>query len=194
MVWFTLFVAASLLRLAHCSDPNDQAAALPTSRTFLPARDWTINHREFSQLDTTTTATLMFMEEPSSSMAMSTTMDMIYQTLILENSAYVNRVVCSSSSSSSPTMTNIEVSFRNEHAFERSSHWPEESIVLITNSKTCNPRAERGVFLTKKSVYDAESLCVRFEALAVTWTDVANTMAISYLELEQKDSVMKIQT
>jgi hypothetical protein len=161
---------------------KDLEMSIPLSQMFLPACDWTIDRNDLSQLDTTTTATLMFAQDLPSSMAMSTTMGMIYQTLVLENSAYIDRVLCSTSPIAATT--NIVVSIRDERAFRQSSNWPAGPTVLIIHSKTCNSGAERGVFLTKETAHDAESLAVRFEAIAVTRKDVASTMAIDYLEID----------
>jgi hypothetical protein len=113
---------------------------------------------------------------------MSTTMTMTFPTIILENSAFISSIHCSSNVS-------IVIQMSTADAFEQTQQWPEKDMVLVTNRLSCNPANERGVFLTQMSSFDHDTLVVKIEARPVSWKDVAKTMQIDYLKMEDQDNV-----
>lgn len=151
-------------------------------RVFLPSQDWTLNTTDLNQLLPSHSARLMYLEQPRSSLAMSTTMAMIFPVVILENSAFVKSLHCSSDGS-------ISITFSDLKAFGKARQWPEKDLVLVTNRLSCNAAHERGVFLTQQIIHDLEALVVTVQTQSVAWKDVAKTMTIDYLEIEDKSDL-----
>lgn len=124
----------------------------------------------------------MYLEQPRSSLAMSTTMATIFPVVILENSAFIKSLHCASESS-------ISITFSDLRAFTKAEEWPKKDLVLVTNRHSCNAADERGVYLTQDISFHRGSLSVNIQARSVSWKDVAKTMTIDYLEIQEKSDL-----
>lgn len=58
--------------------------------------------------------------------------------------------------------------------------------MLVTNRLSCNTADERRVYLTQQIIHDLEALMVTVQTQSVAWKDVAKTMTIDYLEIEDR--------
>jgi hypothetical protein len=123
------------------------------TRMFLPSQDWSVDRKDLEHLVPSYSSRLMFLEEPRSSLAMSTTMTMMFPTIILENSAFVRSIRCSSNVS-------IAIQVSNAEAFGKIRQRPGNDLVLVTNKLSCNPVNERGVFLTHETNFDLDTSVV----------------------------------
>jgi hypothetical protein len=179
-----------LLQLLQCTLRVSATSPLEEQspdRIFLPGQDWSVNRADLEHLVPSYSSRLMFLEEPQSSLAMSTTMTMMFPTIILENSAFVRSVRCSSNVS-------MAIQISNAEAFEKIRQWPGNDLVLVTNRLSCNPANERGIFLTHETNFDLDTLVVEIETRRVSWKEVAKTMQIDYLEIEGREDAGAGQT
>jgi hypothetical protein len=75
-----------LLQLLQCTLRVSATSPLEEhspDRIFLPGQDWSVNRADLEHLVPNYSSRLMFFEEPQSSLAMSTTMTMMFPTIIL---------------------------------------------------------------------------------------------------------------
>jgi hypothetical protein len=186
MLPLTLLMFQILRFTLQASATSPLEEQLP-DRIFLPSQDWTVDRKDLEHLVPNYSSRLVFLEEPRSSLAMSTTMTMMFPTIILENSAFVRSIRC-------PSNVSIAIQISNAEAFEKIRQWPENDLVLVTNRLSCNAANERGVFLTHKTTFDLDTSVVDIEARKVSWKDVAKTMQIDYLEIEGRDEAGADQT
>lgn len=151
-----------------------------TDRSFLPSQDWSVDTNDLKHLIPSFTSKLMFLEQPRTSLAMSTTMDMIFPAVLLENSALIATVRCT------PDHQNIAIKLATLEAFQRVMEWPDKDLVLITNRLSCNGPSERGVYLSRQNTWNPDTLSLQIQAKEVSWKDVAKTMTIDYLGTESQ--------
>jgi hypothetical protein len=104
----------------------------------------------------------------------STTQEQVYDTIVLEHSAYVQHVSCSAH--------DIHITFDSAGAADVARNWPSTALVLITNHRGCNSKNERGVYMVK-----GEWRWAREHALQVTapverikWEDATSTLELTY--------------
>ncbi|KAI4724305.1 hypothetical protein E4T49_07958 [Aureobasidium sp. EXF-10728] len=177
-----IFILTQLLFWTYQASATSPPTEQRPGRKFLPSQDWSLDRNDLKHLVPGYSSRLIFLEQPRSSLAMSTTMTMIQPAVILENSASVKSLRCSENGSITLELSSME-------AFERTQEWPVKDLVLVTNRLSCNPADERGVFLTRGIDYDLDRLALKIQARAVSWKDVAKTMTIDYLEIDAEDDV-----
>lgn len=98
---------------------------------------------------------------------------MKFPQVTLEDSNQVSTASCM-------TFGTIVVTVSNQQAFLVMSNWPSSNFVVVTNSNGCNPMNQRGVYLVSSYILDSKARTATLQVITQTWTDVANTMEVSY--------------
>jgi hypothetical protein len=123
-------------------------------------------------LSPSTYATLYYAEPAPGTTVVDVEYAMLYPQVTLENSDLIDTVSC--------TTSTISMNFTTNFGFLSASQWPQTNLVLITNSDGCNSAQQRGVYMVNSYTTNSTALSLTFQVTAQTWSDVAETMEISY--------------
>ena len=111
--------------------------------------------------------------DPSKLVSANITFDMFYPSIALEHTSLVNQISCSD--------YYLTLAAKSQAAFDIIDSWTTtSSIAIITFNTGCNPSTERGVYLATTRTSNPDDLTFSFRARNSTWTDVAETMQITY--------------
>ncbi|EED16609.1 hypothetical protein TSTA_016840 [Talaromyces stipitatus ATCC 10500] len=161
--------------------PTSTATSIPTcaagsdpelSTTVLPALDPNIDLSSLLNLSPSMYATLYY-AQPYGSTIVQVVYTMLYSQVTLENSQNIDTVTCSGGN----TMTIVT---KTKVAYNIINQWPQSDLILITNTASCNSASQRGVYTVTSYTTDESNLTITLKISAATWTDVSETMQISY--------------
>lgn len=138
----------------------------------MPAVDPSVDPSSLLNLALSNYATLYYAQPSPGTTVIEVEYHMTYPQVTLENSNQLDTVLCNGNT--------IILTMASLGPFQVVSLWPESNFVLITNSHGCNPATQRGVYLVTSFASDNTTLTATFQVTPQTWTDVAQTMEISY--------------
>lgn len=147
--------------------------------TYLPFPDPNVDRNSFAHLAPTWTPVLTAQEPSGRGQYLSIALEPVYPLIILENSAHITDYQCGFPKTPGFAKTPaITVQFDSAEALTFALGWPRKGLVLVTNHQGCNSGAERGVYLTRKAVFDRSGLKATFFVQPTELKDVATTITI----------------
>lgn len=160
---------------------SSSTAALPTCTagadpekdvTVVPMLNPSIDQASLANLIPSNYATLYYEDPAPGTTVVKVDYALNYPQVTLENSNLIT-VQCSGGTAMTITMA-------NQGAYQNVASWPTSNLVLITNSEDCNPSTQRGVYMVDTAVFNSAGLTATLLVTSKSWSDVAETMEISY--------------
>lgn len=155
---------------------------IPFTKLLYPTRNRNIDRYDPGHLKPSHTQRVLVAELSQGTLAMTTTYQMRYPAVVLEDSALITHYECGG------RYPRIKMSFANEAAFYIARAWPEKDLVLVTSDPYCNPHDERGVYRTDSTVMDLDTLTMVVSARRTSWEAVTETTTIDVLGAMAHDS------
>jgi hypothetical protein len=155
-------------------DPND---AQPFDWKLIPARKHgQLDTLDFRHLQPSRSIELFYDAQDDPAVFAQSTQDQIYDSVVLDHSAYIQHVICSADG-------RIEIIFDSFKAVSIARDWPAKAFVLITSHPTCIPTEnERGIFMVD-GVWDwieDAPLRIKTKVQRTSWEQVTDTMELQY--------------